>query len=44
MNLVNGLAHEKSLVTQWLQRPSSIWEITSSIHFGDSEFFFVPHS
>ena len=39
MNLVNGLAHHKSLVAQWLERPTSIWKAMGSIAIRDSEFF-----
>ena len=44
MNLVNGLAHQASLVSQWLERPTSIWKAMGSIPVEDSDFFFVPRS
>ena len=35
---------EASLVAQWLERPTGIWEAMGSIPIGDSDFFFVPRS
>ena len=42
--LVNDLAHQESLVAQWLERPTNIWEAMGSIPVGDSDFFFVTRS
>ena len=38
MDLVNDLAHKESLVAQWLERPTAIWETIDSIRVGDSDF------
>ena len=35
---------QECLVTQWLERPTGIWDAMASIPVGDSEFFFVPRS
>ena len=42
--LVNGLAHQESLVAQWLERPTDIWEAKGSIPIEDSDFFFPRSS
>ena len=41
MNLVNDLAHQESLVAQWLERPTGICEVMSIglNPVGDSNFF-----
>ena len=39
-NLVNGLAHQESLVAQWLERPTGILESMGSITVGNSVFSF----
>ena len=42
MNLVNGLAHQESLVAEWVDPPTGIWEAMGSIPVGDSESFLCP--
>ena len=44
MNLVYGLALHEFSVAQVDRAPSSVWQVTSSIPVGDSDFFFVPRS
>ena len=44
MNLVNGLAHQVSLVARWIEHPASIWEAMGSIPVWDSEFFSLSHA
>ena len=42
MNLVNYLDLHGPSVSQWLERPTSIWEVTGSIPVGDSDFGLSP--
>ncbi len=37
----NGPAHHESLVAQWLEPPTGIWEAMGSIPVGKWDFFFV---
>ena len=41
MSLVNGLAHQESLVAHWLERPNAIWEAMGLIPVGDSDFLLL---
>ena len=41
---VKGLAYQETLVAQWLERPTVIWEAMGSIPVWDSDFFFVPRT
>ena len=36
---MNGLAHQESLVAQWLEPPNGIWEAIGSIPVGTQDFF-----
>ena len=44
IKLINGPAHQESLLAQWLECPTSIWEDMGSIPVGDSDFFFDSRS
>ena len=41
MNLVHGLAHHESLIAQWLERQTGMWEAMGSIPVGNSDFSFT---
>ena len=42
MNLVNDVDLHGLSVSQWLERPTSTWEVMGSIPVGDSDFVLSP--
>ena len=42
-NLVYDLAHHKSPIAQWLERPTGIWKVMGSTPVGGSENYFSEY-